>query len=276
MKSLQIFKKLGYLVVIIVIVGGYFFFLSQNKEVNSAEKLAEKVSVEIGYMESRITKMLNLMNNISYDDYKLSTIEVKSEENEQGDEEDYLEIYQLIKETDINQIEVDWEELENVLDEMYVSSPIFTLDLYEIGVSSQIVNDFNKGMDELKISILDETRVQTLVKLVKLYDVVTQIAVVADESSINVYLMKVKLDIFLAYIKLEDNSFSQMEKYVQDAVNVFNELYLKYDMLAKKNVSINKCLVQLNELLYCIELEEGQVFLYKYKNLMEEIEKILK
>lgn len=139
------YKITGYILLVLVIMT---FIYVVNKSITKANAgtndINTKVITEIKYMETNITKMLNLMNNVAYENYKLSTIEVQenkeeeaktseSKEGEQSNQEEIQKVFELKINDELGNNEIKWEEIKSILDEIYVSIPVFTLDLYEVG-----------------------------------------------------------------------------------------------------------------------------------------------
>ena len=74
------------LVVIGLFIGGYFIYSNaKTNEANSVDTLKAKCTSELEYLSSNIILMMNELNNISYENYKVINDEIKVENSGGGD-----------------------------------------------------------------------------------------------------------------------------------------------------------------------------------------------
>ena len=73
------------LVVIGLFIGGYFIYSNaKTNEGNSVDTLKAKCTSELEYLSSNIILMMNELNNISYENYKVINDEIKVENSGGG------------------------------------------------------------------------------------------------------------------------------------------------------------------------------------------------
>lgn len=56
--------------ILVITFGGYYIY-SSNKSQNSVDSLKSKADSEIDYLSTTIISMMNRLNNISYENYKI-------------------------------------------------------------------------------------------------------------------------------------------------------------------------------------------------------------
>ena len=89
-------------------------------------------------------------------------------------------------------------------------------------------------------------------------------------------LIKIKNNIFKAYSILEKEEWSTISDNINTAIQEFSKLVTSIDNKesgSQYNI-INKANVMINELQNAITLKDKEVFLIKYKNLLEELQNI--
>ena len=73
-------------VLIGLFIGGYFIYSNaKTNESNSVDTLKAKCTSELEYLSSNIIFMMNELNNISYENYKVINDEIKVENSSGGD-----------------------------------------------------------------------------------------------------------------------------------------------------------------------------------------------
>ena len=73
-------------VLIGLFIGGYFIYSNaKTNESNSVDTLKAKCTSELEYLSSNIILMMNELNNISYENYKVINDEIKVENSSGGD-----------------------------------------------------------------------------------------------------------------------------------------------------------------------------------------------
>ena len=75
------YTKIAYIVlVLIVFLSGFFIYKVSGKN-SSNEKSEGKTLAEVKHLESEFQNLFNQLNNISFEKYKISSSEIKKEEN---------------------------------------------------------------------------------------------------------------------------------------------------------------------------------------------------
>lgn len=322
-------SKIWYIILIIIgvfIIGfGIYYTVAKSKDKNTEEQdLNAKVSSELEYIEEKFVNLFNKMNNIEYENYKITVKDVeKSESNdkesgatttgeeksgntsssdsqssggsqggdsqggnsegsnssqgesssEQAADNQMYELQAIGVLTQDSQI--DWEKTKTEVENIYVSIPTITLDLYQTNVNQQDILDFNSKFDNLTVAIKNENKQETLQNLIEVYKYMPTFAeAVSQNSNIKKTALDTKLNIFQGYSKLDSGDWTTISNDIQTGIQTFAKLLTDAQIEEQKQYSINKIYVMLNELKSASEKKDVEIFLIKYKNLIEELNNV--
>ncbi len=165
-------KKYMYVILIIIltvcILASVFFVSFASSKGDEKEKLAQKAQEEIKYIETTLFSMLNELQNISFDIYRL-TIENKEKQNvTEGSEASQEESSSSSEESSSSentskenqtqkkysmenasillnkQDEVDWDYQKVTIETLYPYWNTTMVDLHELGVNSEDITKFSR------------------------------------------------------------------------------------------------------------------------------------
>lgn len=299
------FKKLGYLIIIIVLVvlGLTIYVNATNKEGSSEE---EKILAEIKYIENIISDLMNSLNNIETRNYNISIgkpsketenkisggsssdsdSDTKSQsssssggDNSQSENNADSSNNQDNKQYELNlegvltsNEEINWEEIKLEVENLYLTIPTFTMDLYQYDINNEDILNFNKELDTLTTIVASENKKETMKQLSNMYNKLSDF--LQEVSNDNLYKTKIKAkaNILSAYSKLEDDNWEDMQKNIKNAIDIYSNLLADTSISANKQNIINKTYIMLNELQNAISIKDKSVFLIKYRNIIEEME----
>ena len=322
-------SKIWYIILIIIgvfIIGfGIYYTVAKSKDKNTEEQdLNAKVSSELEYIEEKFVNLFNKMNNIEYENYKITVKDVeKSESNdkesgatttgeeksgntsssdlqssggsqggdsqggnsegsnssqgesssEQAADNQMYELQAIGVLTQDSQI--DWEKTKTEIENIYVSIPTITLDLYQTNVNQQDILDFNSKFDNLTVAIKNENKQETLQNLIEVYKYMPTFAeAVSQNSNIKKTALDTKLNIFQGYSKLDSGDWTTISNDIQTGIQTFAKLLTDAQIEEQKQYTINKIYVMINELKSASEKKDVEIFLIKYKNLIEELNNV--
>ena len=336
---LKKYKMFAYILIVLFIVGVISFatYRVMSKSKTNEQQIKDKSQSEIEYIEGSLLKMFNHMNNIEFENYKISIGEVNqsstggnstkssngttqsggnggsgdsssgdsgsggnggdsgngdSESNSgsgsgsgsdstSGDSKNAnngsssTQVYELQKTGVLTKDEnINWTTVKNEVEDLYLSIPTITLDLYQTEADEQDILNFNTEYDILTKTVQEENKLKTLQQLVKVYEVLVKIADKSEESEIDKTVLKTKLNIYKAYSKLDENKWDEISSDTKSAVEEFAKLMTKKDIEEQKQYTINKIYIMLSELQKSTDKKDAQIFLIKYKNMLEELNNI--
>ena len=306
------YKILAYIFIIIIFIlaisFGIYKVISSNK--NEEENIIEKARTEIEYIDNKLMVLFNNMNNIQFDNFKLSIKDTNtskadksgsssgssgdssesssgsgnsgtesSQKQDEGDgksnsdsSSESIKTY-MLDETGvlIGNSDIDWKTVKYEVENMYVSLPTITLDLYQTDAQDQDILDFNSEFDNLTKVVKEENKSLMLQQLVKLYEILVKITDKCYDSIQEQVYSRTKLNIYKAYSKLDSNNWNDIYNDTKMAVDEFSKLMTDSSISNNKQYSINKIYVMLSELQKASEKQDVQIFLIKYKNTLEEL-----
>lgn len=294
---------IGYITLIILIIMMGFIFYKVYANQNKNDNIQEKTFGEIKKLDSNFSNIFNQLNNVKYEQYKISSSEMKEDDKgssaenttggdssssskessgeETGDSKEKDDNqskenkkYELKKSGILTQEEqIDWESIKNDIENIYPSLTGFTLDLYQINANKQEITEFNSQYDNVITQIKEEKKEETLDELSKLYEYLPKFADNATQDEKEKVVLNTKNEIFKAYSILDKEEWNKIQEHVQAATQEFTKLLTNIEM-QKNQYNINKAYVMINELKNAVNLKDKEIFLIKYKNLLEELKNI--
>lgn len=294
---------IGYITLIILIIMMGFIFYKVYANQNKNDNIQEKTFEEIKKLDSNFSNIFNQLNNVKYEQYKISSSEMKEDDKgssaenttggdssssskessgeETGDSKEKDDNqskenkkYELKKSGILTQDEqIDWESIKNDIENIYPSLTGFTLDLYQINANKQEITEFNSQYDNVITQIKEEKKEETLDELSKLYEYLPKFADNATQDEKEKVVLNTKSEIFKAYSILDKEEWNKIQEHVQAATQEFTKLLTNIEM-QKNQYNINKAYVMINELKNAVDLKDKEIFLIKYKNLLEELKNI--
>ncbi len=308
-------NKIWYVVLSIIgvciIIFGVYYFVAKNKNQNKEEQnLNSKVLSEINYIEGKFVNLFNKMNNIEYENYRVTVKNIQSEENANkegnttekeksgntasSDSEDSSsqgensqenqstsedssdnQMYELQSIGVLTQDEdIKWENVKTEVENMYISLPTITLDLYQTNISQQDILEFNSKFDNLTSAIQNENKEDTLQNLIEMYKYMPIFVNAIEHDNLQKTILDTKLAVFQGYSKLDGEDWNAISNDIQTGVQKFAQLLTDVQIDDEKQYAINKVYVMLNELKSASDKENREAFLIKYKNLIEEMNNV--
>ena len=298
------YTKIAYIVLILIVFLSGFFVYKVSGKNSSNEKIEEKTLAEVKHLESEFQNLFNQLNNISFESYKISSSEIKKEENENqssdssqksasngGDNSKKSENSEKQEESNSTEdnkqytleevgvltenTEIDWKQIKNDVEKIYTYLYPMTLDLYQTSTNQQDIANFNKEYDNLTKAVKDENKEESLKELSILYEYLPKFVENCTDDEKEKIIIKTKNEIFKAYSVLDKEEWSTISYNINSASQEFTKLVT--NISNKENINqynINKVYVIINELQNAVTLKDKEVFLIKYKNLLEELQNI--
>lgn len=310
------YSKIAYsFLILIVLVSGFIVYKTLNK--NESEQVKKsKAFEEVKHLESKFVDLFNQMNNISFENYKISSSDIKGKKSEketqlsgqsgeksgenqgksgsggnnessgqgqsQGQSQENSEDSEENKEYKLKSTgiltgekELNWEEIKNDVERVYTTLYPVTLDLYQVQTNQEDIVNFNKEYDNLTQAVKNENKDETLEELTLLYDYLPRFIEKCTDEQKEKIIINTKNYIFKAYSVLEQEEWGVISENINKASEEFTRLVTDIDNKEKENqYNINKTYIIINELQNAVLIRDKEVFLIKYKNLLEEIENI--
>lgn len=173
-----------------------------------------------------------------------------------------------------NSDEINWNSLKSEIENLYLSLPTITMELYQLNVNQEDVLGFNTEYDKLTAMVKDEKKEETLVQLTKLYDYFPKFLRGTGQDELYITLVETKNNVLKAYSKLDSQNWQEISNDVKNGIDSYSRLLTSTEVDNSKQYNVSKTYIMLNELQKAVTIQDSSVFLIKYKNLIEEINNI--
>ena len=308
------YQKIAYIFLVIFILSIAFILFKSYADSNKNEDEKEKTETEIQRIELSFVNMFNELNNIKFENYRINTSQINKEDlkdnssssasestpssggssssensssGEQGESQKENGSSQSSEESKENQnyelklsgvltenSDINWENLKNEVEILYSAIPSLTIDLYKININKEKITNFNQEYDNLMKAIKEENKQNALDTLANLYNYLPDFIENSTDDTNKKILIRTKNNIFKAYSLLDKNDWNAITENVNLANQEFTKMLTNSQSSNKNQYIINKAYVQINELQKSTQTKEKEIFLIKYKNLLEELENI--
>ncbi len=270
------------------------FILTGCKDKEENRRLEEKAKSEIEYLDSKIIGMLNKLNNISYQNYKITTEKIELDESagqegeqssspQKGTEENSSSEGEASQKETINQSEMDhssileaktqsinWTDIKSDIELLHDTWSTIIIDLTQRGINKQDMDEFSRLLDNTTVAIKEENKEESLTGLTDMYSYLPRFLGNEGEE-IQKNIKNVKAHILKAYSLVESDNWEQMNTEVNEAINYYNSIINQTSYVSKNSFNIEKANVSLKELQNSLTVKDKKVFYIKYRNLMEQL-----
>lgn len=302
------YKRIAYVFVIVVIVVlSVTVYANASKEDKESKK--EKNFSEVEFLETKLLNLFNEMNNIETRNYDISASEIsnqaedqKNSESSQGNSQqsnsqgegsesnsnssssdsspdtqsEASQKFDLVEKGILtNSEEINWKDIKNEIEILYLSIPTITIDLYQTNTNKEEILNFNKEFDNLTMVAKEEKKEETLSQLSKLYEYIPKFMENSTEDQLQKVVTETKSNILKAYSKLDSKNWQEISNDVKQAISVYSKLLTDTNIDPSKEYSISKIYVMINELQNSVQMQDESIFFIKYKNIIEEINSIV-
>lgn len=291
-------------IIMVVIIVFMYQTISRGEGKNEKEKALS----EVEFIEVKLVVLLNKMNNIEIRNYNVSVTEIskkqstedetntysdnssknsKNKENTTNEKSDtsseqkatdkesknqQTEKFQL-KETGIltRSEDIHWEQVKNDVEILYSSIPTITLDLYQMQVAQEDILNFNKELDLLTLAVQKNSKEETLKSLSALYDYIPKFIEKTTDDNLIKTVIQAKSNLFKAYSRLDSKNWQEISDITNKSIETVTKLLTDTNIDSNKQYTVNKIYIMLNELQNAVKVQDINVFLIKYKNILEEM-----
>ena len=297
------FKKIAFFVLFLIIII-LSFTIYTNASKNNENDIREKSLSEIKYVESKLINLFNSLNNIEFENYKISSQEINSQKNSdssnsssnsnsskegEGDSSssgnnsessnaplgNNNKKYSLTPSTVLSQnSDINWDYIKKEAEEVSSAMPSITLDLYDISLNQSDILNFNKEYDNLLSSIKQEDKEKTMSSLITLYSYIPKFIKNCSNDEQYKTIINTKQYILSAYSILDSEDWDKINAQIKLAVDTYSKLITDINLETEKQYNINKVYIMINDIQNSTTIKSKDIFLIKYKNIIEELNTI--
>ncbi len=278
-----------------------FFLAGCSNNTNDTQN-KEKLTSEIQYFSSHIAKMLNDLNNISLQNYELTSKKVsmsgsnssegqsnsssegqsQSGSSQQGgnsQNSDKSSESQSITVTDmeansilkVDTSSVDWDLMKSQIEQINTSWGVVMIDLQNANISNDDIIAFSNLLDKTIISIKNEDKNSSLTNLTSLYSYIPKFLNSASVEKSLQNIETTKYNIFIAYTAVSQDDWNTANTNIANAESSFLSVLNDTNYYQNREFKINKSYVLLKDMQNSIVNMDKELFFLKYKNLMESL-----
>lgn len=267
------------------------------------ENLKDKVNEELNYLDTHIISMANNLNNISLENYKITSESVEVEEkskkvstgntggsqetatgqtgeessgqsqSSQNSENNNINTTKMEENAilDSNQDDIDWKTMKYEIENINQTWSVILLDLYSLNVSNDDIVAFSEILNNSIISIKNENKIDSLSNIAKMYSYIPiyEKAISAENSMQNI--KQTKSFLINAYSFVEQGNWNEIQTNINECEKTFKNIVNDMEFAQKKEYKINKTYVLIKEMQNSLYLQDKEIFYIKYKNLLESI-----
>ncbi|MCL2384018.1 MAG: hypothetical protein FWC79_07940 [Oscillospiraceae bacterium] len=240
---------------------------------------------QIEYMDRKIITMLNRLNNISFENYRVASRQIVMEETPGGrgdeqpseglsqDGESNLVVSEMIPHgvIDVEHDSIDWDILRREIELLNSAWPVILLDLHSLNIDGESILAFSRELSIAIIHIRDEDKRNSLTSLATLYSYLPKFLEGIPGEDINRNKKQTKSYVINAYVLVEQENWEEITKYLAEADRVFRDIISDVEFAKKNEFKINKSFVLLKELESTIEFRDERLFYMQYRNFMQSL-----
>lgn len=277
---------------------------NQNNQ-NNQDNLKSKVKEEISYLDNNLISTLNIVNNLSYDNYKVFSKNIQSNKSDNNEMQNNSTEQESQPSGDLSQQggkaesnsqnsgnssqtqsimtmekngvltsrdkKTDWDLLKGLLEALYSSWSTIALDMNGLNINSEDILSFNTFLNDATKSVKDENKKDTMNNLLKLYALLPKYSSsVADDIFTN--LLDTKVQVLNAYVLTEDKNWDEINKRLENAINEYGNIINNVEINTRNSAGVSQTYILLKELQRCTSVKDVDIFYINYKNFMQEIQ----
>lgn len=122
------------------------------------------------------------------------------------------------------------------------------------------------------MAIKNEDKEKSLSELSNVYSYIPKFLKNCCDDSVKKTIISAKEQVLKAYSILDAENWDDISSNIQNAIDTYSKLLTDASLKANNQYEINKAYIQINELKNTVDLKDKDIFLIKYKNLLEELD----
>lgn len=281
-----------------------------NNKTNDKD-VKSKIVQEIDYLDTKIVSILNKLNNISLQNYTITSEEItlgeessggasgesnsggatsgesssggdsggqQEQSNSQSQSSDETQksnitTAEIEPETvlELDENDIDWTSIKSEIEIINESWSVVILDLSTLNVDNNDILNFSSTLDNCILSIKDENKADSLTNIATLYSFIPKFERTISTSNSEQNIKEVKAYLINAYSIVEQEDWTSIETNISECEKTFKNILNDIEYMKDKEYKVNKTYVLIKELQNSLSNRDKKLFYVKYKNLMESI-----
>lgn len=191
-----------------------------------------------------------------------------------GSSKQPITVSELIPNTILsNNSETDWTELAYLLENIYSTWPTISMDLKEKGITQDLIDSFSLSMNGAIQSLKGQDKSNTLINLYNMYINLPKyiIAITNEAGKVNLY--NTKANILNAYVlATTSDKWNDITNSIIEAKNNFNTILTNGNNDKNEKNNLQKTYVIMEDLERASKLNDKDIFLIGYKNVISQLQ----
>lgn len=271
------------------------------------QDLKNKVNEEINYLDTKIVSLINSLNGINLQNYKVETQEItapetssQSEQNSQsssqgseqagggesgssgeqqsqGGESSSKKETAKISEMKTTSIlvntdnKINWDNIKAEIELMYSTWDTIIIDLYKLNIQTEDINSFSSTLNEATMNIKNEDVLNSINTLAKLYSYLPNYLEHISNNTKEVNIKTTKLHVINALAMVKASDWEAVNSEINNAIDSYTLVLNDLEYTKGKEHITNRIYIILTEMNNSLVNQNSDIFYINYKNVMNEL-----
>ncbi len=298
MKKTKIFVRFISIITIFIFLITMLTGCSQKQDENN---ISEKIAEEIRYVENKIIETANTLNNLVLENDYISVQKINQNEEDSGSSKEESSSESKGESEGSSQSEnggqssqeqntqktkventgvtteekpIDWEEISKNMEIIDTSWSSMILDLYKENVNNEDILGLSNELDKCIQFVNNKEKDNSLLSLAKIYTYLPKFAEGSSQDSKLINILKIKSNVLNSYAYVNVEDWDKVSEEIGYADNNFLSILNNVPENENSIYNINKGYILLKELQVAVALKDKSVYFVKYKNCLNELNKL--
>lgn len=280
-------------IAIIVILSSLVVYAKGDND----NKIEDKVTQELMYLNQYFVTMLGDFNGLSIGDNRLQETEPKIQTNintnlsDQADQNKNTQGNNNLQQngkvenkTDTVQngvlkkdgkYDAKWDKIETEVEQIYQVWNTVSIDLYSLNLDNNTILAFNDGLNRATQAIKVQNKVNAMDEITGIYGRILEYRKAYNKDSRENDLLTVQYNSVAAYTDVTNGRWNEANTKLATAEKVFSNVLNTLTNDYTNQATMSQCYISINELKKAVNLQDKEIFFIEYRNLMSKMEIIV-
>ena len=282
------------LIITVIILSSLVAYAKGDSDYN---KIEDKVTQELTYLNQYFVTMLGDFNGITTGDNRLQETEPKIQTNintnlsDQADKNKTQENNNLQQNSKVEnktdtvqngilknngKYDAEWDKIEIEVEQIYQVWNTVSIDLYSLNIDNNAILAFNDGLNRATQAIKARNKVSAIDEITGIYGKILEYRKAYDKDTKKTDLLTIQYNSVAAYTDVTNERWNEANSKLATAEKIFSNLLNTVTNNYINQATMGQCYISINELKKAIDLQDKEIFFIEYRNLISKIEIIVK
>ena len=165
----------------------------------------------------------------------------------------------------------DWKLVEKQIEELYQIWNTISIDLLSLNVDGNLILSFSDFLNSSTQNVKKQDKVKSMESIIRLYQLLPQYSESYSQNSKETNLLKIRTNVVASYVNASNDKWPEAGSQLTEANNQFANLLNSVEQNFQNQTAVNQCYILINELNKAVELQDKDIFLIEYQNLIEKM-----